>query len=185
MMRDAWCCPDEAANHHLPRAAAFWVIPIVSVDERSSLTQNLMQIHCSTCPVVLNVTATQYTCSLNSVYHPHWLVQWSRHCLHMCIPVHSPWLPGYIGYIDVMQSLLCINNGCTSSGQTLYFLWLLYSLCCTSHPHHFCNYQFVLFNSFIFFTHPQTPLPSGNNQNILCTYCLLYTSDAADDWLVV
>ena len=29
-----------------------------------------MQIHCSTHSVILNVTATQYTCSLNSVYCP-------------------------------------------------------------------------------------------------------------------
>ena len=29
------------------------------------------QIHCSTHSVVLNVTATQDTCSLNGVYHPH------------------------------------------------------------------------------------------------------------------
>ena len=50
-------------------------------------------------------TATQYTCSLSGVYHPHWLVQWSHHCSHMCIPVHSPWLPGYI---NVMQTVLII-----------------------------------------------------------------------------
>ena len=43
--------------------------------------------------IALNVTATQDTCSLNSVYHPHWPVQWSRHCSHMHVPVHSPWLP--------------------------------------------------------------------------------------------
>ena len=49
--------------------------------------------------------ATQYTCSLNSVYCPYWLVQWNRSCSHMCIPVHSPWLPGYI---DVMQMVLII-----------------------------------------------------------------------------
>ena len=36
---------------------------------------------------------------------PHWLVQWSRHCSHMFIPVHSPWLPGYI---DVTQTILII-----------------------------------------------------------------------------
>ena len=49
--------------------------------------------------------ATQYTCSLNSTYHAPWLVQWSRHCSHMHIPVHSPWLPGYIG---VSQTTLII-----------------------------------------------------------------------------
>ena len=55
--------------------------------------------------VILNVTATQYTHSLNSISHPHWLVQWGRHCSHVLIPVHSPWLPGYI---DVMQAILVI-----------------------------------------------------------------------------
>ena len=32
------------------------------------------------------------------IYCPHWLPQWSRHCSHMRIPVHSPWLPGYIDF---------------------------------------------------------------------------------------
>ena len=40
--------------------------------------------------------ATQYTCSLIGIYRPHWLAQWSCHCSCMCIPVHFPWLPGYI-----------------------------------------------------------------------------------------
>ena len=97
------CCCDEAANHQLPIASAFWVIQIVSRKECSNLTQNLMQILCPTLSGILNATATQYTCSLNSIYHPHWLVQWSRHCSHMCIPVHSPWLPGYI---DVTWTIL-------------------------------------------------------------------------------
>ena len=96
---------DEAASHQLPIAAGFWTIQIVSMEECSSLTQNLMQIHCSTCSVILNVMATQYTCSLSGIYHPHWLVQWSRHCSHMLIPVHSPWPAGYI---DVLQTILVI-----------------------------------------------------------------------------
>ena len=53
--RDAWArarCCDEAANHPLPIAAAFWIIWIVPVEECSSLTQNLMQISCSTCSVI-------------------------------------------------------------------------------------------------------------------------------------
>ena len=96
---------DEAVNHQLPIAAAFWIIQIGSVEECLSLMPNLIQIHCSTCSVILNVTATQYTCSLNSISHPHWLVQWSCHCSFMHIPVHSPWLPGYI---DVMQTILIL-----------------------------------------------------------------------------
>ena len=53
----------------------------------------------------LNVTATQYTCSLNGVYCPHWPVQWSCHCSPMHIPVHAPWLPSYI---NVAQTVLII-----------------------------------------------------------------------------
>ena len=64
------CCWDEAANHQLPTAAIFWIIQIASTEECSSLTQNVMQIRCSACSVILNVTATQYSFSLNSVYHP-------------------------------------------------------------------------------------------------------------------
>ena len=105
VMHEWVCCCDEAANHQLPIAVAFWINQIVSVEERSSLKQNLMQIHCSIHSVILNAMATQYTCSLNGVYHPHWLVQWSRHCSHMRIPVRSPWLTGYI---DVTQTILVI-----------------------------------------------------------------------------
>ena len=80
----------------------FWIIWIVSMEECSSLTQDLMWILCSTCSVILNATAT---CPLNGVSRHHWLVQWSRHCSRMCIPVHSPWLPGYI---HVTQTILIV-----------------------------------------------------------------------------
>ena len=98
-----WC--DETVIHRLPRAAAFWIVWIVSAEECLSFMQNSRQICCSTCSVILNVTVTQYMCSLNGIYCPHWLVQWSHHCSHMCIPVHSPWRPGYM---DVMHTILVI-----------------------------------------------------------------------------
>ena len=73
--------------------------------------------------VTLNVTATQDTCSLNGVYRPHGLVQWSHHCSCMFIPVHSSWLPGYI---DVMQTIPVIL---TMVGLFMYLLELMgYSL---------------------------------------------------------
>ena len=84
---------------------AFWIIQIVSMEECSSLTQNLTQIPCSPCSVILNVMATQYTCSLNGIYHLHLLVQWSCHCSSTRIPVHSPWLPGCI---DMAQTVLIV-----------------------------------------------------------------------------
>ena len=49
MMHEQVHCCDEAANHQLPIAAAFWIIQIVSMEECSSLMQNLKHIHCSTC----------------------------------------------------------------------------------------------------------------------------------------
>ena len=93
-------CRDEAANHQLPIAAALWIIWIVSVEEYSSLMQSLMQIHHSTRSAILDATATQYTQSLNAAYCPRWPAQWSGHCSRMCIPVHSPWLPGYISVVQ-------------------------------------------------------------------------------------
>ena len=98
-------CHDEAANHQLPTAAAFWITWKVSMEECSSLMQNLMQIHFSTHSVILNMTPTIFTCSLCGVYCPHPLVQWSRHCSRIHIPVHSPWLPGYT---NVTQAVLLI-----------------------------------------------------------------------------
>ena len=105
MMHEWACCRDEASNYRLPIAEALWIIWIVSMEECSSLTQYLMQIHCSICSVILNVMATQYTCSLNIVYHPHWLVQWSCSSSYMYIPVYHPWLPYYI---NVTQTVLII-----------------------------------------------------------------------------
>ena len=50
--------------------------------------------------------ATQYTCSLIGIYRPHWLAQWSCHCSCMCIPVHFPWLPGYISVMQTISVIL-------------------------------------------------------------------------------
>ena len=99
-------CHDEAANYQLLMAAAFWIIWIVSMEECSSLMQKLMQIPCSTHSLILNVRATQYTCSHNGVYCPYWLVQWSRHCSHIHIPVHPPWLPGYVNITQTVLTIL-------------------------------------------------------------------------------
>ena len=96
-------CRDGAANCQLPRAVAFWIIWIVSMEECSNSTKS--DTDSLLYPVILNVMATQYTCSCNSVHHPHWLGQWGRPCSHMCIPVHPPWLPGYI---DVMQTIFIV-----------------------------------------------------------------------------
>ena len=112
MMHEQEHCCSEAANHQLPIAAAFWIIQNSFCREMSKLNPKFDSVHCSTLSVTLNATATQYMCLLNSTYRPHWLAQWSRHCSHMCIPVHSPWLPGYV---DGAQTILYIKNGWTFS----------------------------------------------------------------------
>ena len=70
-MPELACCRDKAAHHQLPIPAAFWIIGIVSMEKCSSLMQNLMQICCSTHTVILNVMATQYTCTIQwCLQHP-------------------------------------------------------------------------------------------------------------------
>ena len=71
MVHERARCRDEAASHQLPVTAAFWIIWVVSAEECSSLTQNVMQICCSTRSVILNAMATQYTRSLNGIYRPY------------------------------------------------------------------------------------------------------------------
>ena len=117
---------DKAANHQLPIDTASWTIRIVSTEECSSLTQYLMHIHCCPCSVILNVMATQYICSLDSVYCPHWLVQWSHHWSRMHIPVHSPCLPGYI---HVTQTILVklTMAGLFLDRPHIYTNWILKS----------------------------------------------------------
>ena len=107
----------------MPRAAAFWSIQIVSVEECSSLMQYLMQIHCSIHSVILNAMTTQYTCSFNGTYSPHWLVQCSCHCSCMWIPVHSPGLPVYVNvlqsiFIILTMAVLFLNKLC------MYYLYI-------------------------------------------------------------
>ena len=126
-------CRDEASSHQLPIAADFWIISAVSVGQCSSLRQNLMQIPCCTCSVILNVMATQCTCSLNTIYCPHWLVQWSHCCSCMRIPVHSPWLPAYINVVQIILIILTMAG--FFSKQTSYMLFLGSSVTSTKIGH--------------------------------------------------
>ena len=122
MMHKLACCHDEVASHRLSISAAFWIILIVYTElECSSLKQNLMEICCSTQSVILNVMVTQYTCSLKGIYL-HWLVQWSCHCSHVHIPVHSPWLPGYIDDAQIVLFILTMAG--FFSGQALCVCWI-------------------------------------------------------------
>ena len=102
MMHEQVHCHEEAASYELPELQPF---------ESSSFPRGIFNLNTPfdadllLYSLILNATATQDTCSLSGVYHPHWLVQWSHHRSHICIPVHSPWLPGYI---NVLQTILVI-----------------------------------------------------------------------------
>ena len=93
LLKDSWpslkhlCQTFICATLIVSSPKATWITWIVFMEECSSLMQNLMQTGCSTHSVILYVTTTQYTCWLNGVYHPHWVVQWSHHCSHW--NVHS------------------------------------------------------------------------------------------------
>ena len=104
MHKQAHCC-DEAANHQVSHSCSllnhpnsFWtgMFKLNTKFDADSLLYLL----------ILNVMATQYTCSLSGVYCPFWLVQWSHHCSPMHIPVHFPWLPGYISAAQTILILL-------------------------------------------------------------------------------
>ena len=69
-MHDQACCYDEAVNHQLANSFSLLKHSNTSFRGMLNLRQNLTQIHCSTHSVILNLTATQCTCSLNGVYQP-------------------------------------------------------------------------------------------------------------------
>ena len=125
MMREWVHCYDEAANHQVPIAVAFWIIWIVSAQECSSLMQNLMQICCSIRSVILSVMDTHYMCLFSSIYHHHWLVQRSRQCSCMCIPSSPLSLAAMLHHRCHANHSHYINSGWSFSGQTLYTWWRL------------------------------------------------------------
>ena len=57
-----WSCQSPGSH-----SCSLWIIQVVPMEECPNLTQNLMQIRCSTHSTILNATATQYTCSLKVV----------------------------------------------------------------------------------------------------------------------
>ena len=79
VMHERVHCCDEAANDQLPIVVAFWIIWIVSVEECSSLMQNLSRFVALLAQSFWMWRPHSYTCSLKGVYHPHWL-QWSCPC---------------------------------------------------------------------------------------------------------
>ena len=124
MMHEWACCCDKAANHQLPIAAVFWIIQIVSVEESSNLTQNLMRIRCSTQSVILNAIATQYTCALNGIYHstPP-LTSTVKSSLFMHVHSSPLSLAARLHRCHTNRSCY-INNSWTAFWQTLYVLYI-------------------------------------------------------------
>ena len=138
------------ANHQLPIAAVFWIIQIVSTmfnvqgtTEQCSIVKLGTMFKLNTKldadsllhSVILNAIATQYTCSVSGIYHPHWLVQLSQHCSHMRIPVHSPWLPGYIEVQTVLIILTMagvfpdrprLHSSTNWLGKLSFFHWIAF-----------------------------------------------------------
>ena len=93
-----WSCQSPVAhscgllNH--PNSFHGGMFKLNTKSDAHSLLCSLSQFEC---------LSTQYTRSLNGLYWTHWLVQWSRRCSHMRIPVHCP---GLSVYIDVVQRFL-------------------------------------------------------------------------------
>ena len=67
--------------------------------------------------------ANSLLCSLNGIYYPHWLVQWSCPCSHMSIPVTSPRLPGYIDSIQTVLVILTMAGVFPDRPHTTHFVY--------------------------------------------------------------
>ena len=136
-----------------------------------------MQIGCSTCSFILNSIAIQYTCSLKDIYYPSWLVQWSHHCSRMCVPFHSPWLPGYIGVVLVILTMagllpdrLCISMSLVFCLFVSIFYLLFFVLYSTNEWNH------VLFSRFLMLAllHLLLVFWSMSSRNIFSTAWILF-----------
>ena len=109
-LHEMWCVSKWAASHQLPIAEAFWTIWTVSAKEWWDLTQNLMQICCSTCWVMLIAMATPWhlpppltsTLKLSLFTHVHSSLLSLAARLHLC--------PQTILIILAMAGLLSRQN---------------------------------------------------------------------------
>ena len=118
VMHEQACCRDEAANHQLPIAAAFWIIQIVCEEECSnlmakfnadSLLYSLSDFECDSHTVHMLI---------QGIYHPHWLVS-EVIIVHACTFQST-----LLGCQFTSMSHTCshINSGWTLSGQTSYII---------------------------------------------------------------
>ena len=112
------CC-DEAANHQLLIAVAFWIIQIVSMEECSSLMQNLMQTYST---VLSHFECDSYTGRMltQQCLSPPLTISTVKSSLFT--HVHSSPLSLAARLHQCCAHCFCyINNGWTFSGQTFYF----------------------------------------------------------------
>ena len=116
VMHERVHCHDEAANHQLPIAVAFWIIWTVSVEECSSLTQNLMQIRCSTWPFWVWWPHSTHAHSLVSPAPTDWYSEVTT--VHTCA-FRSTLLVCQVTSMSQNCSFY-IDSSWTFSGQTLY-----------------------------------------------------------------
>ena len=100
-----WSCQSPVAN-----SCGLLKYQIVSVEECSSLMQNLMQIFCST----RSFWMWQYMCSLSGVYCPHWLGT----CAFMHVHSSPFSLAARLHQCHHTGCSHYINKGWTFSGQT-------------------------------------------------------------------
>ena len=132
-MHEWACCHEEAANHQLPIAAAFWIIQIVSLEECSTSTQNSMQICCSThsfwmqWPHSTHAHSTASTDLLTSTVKSSLFMHAHSSPLSLASKLH--WCHTNCSHY--------IDNGWTFSGQTLYIKILIFLPVCSkfSFPH--------------------------------------------------
>ena len=90
---------------------AFWIIWVISVEECSSLMQNLMQIHCSTCSVILSNGHTVHMLTQWCLLPP--LTSTVKSSLFMHVHSSPPSLAARLHWCCTNCSH--IDNGCTTS----------------------------------------------------------------------
>ena len=53
---------------------------------------------------------------------PHWLLQWSHHCSHMCIPDCSSWLPRYSNVVQIIFIILTMAGLFMNNSEVSYYV---------------------------------------------------------------
>ena len=114
-----WCFSKNLCTRHAWVGALLWWSCPSPLAHRGGLLNHLYSFHSRMSKLNVKSDAvsllylfSHFECNGHRVHMltqqcllPHWLVQWSHHCSHMCIPIHFPWLTGSI---DVKHTVLII-----------------------------------------------------------------------------